>query len=325
MSDKPSLGTASIGTLPNIRFGLNCIFALPTLKFRTIKATPALKLSRESRMKNMGAIWLHNANMLMLAVRQLKEWGIGAYVVFHPLLPLYTLPDLGFTSEDLDEWPDIERQFGEVKRYCKSHHIRLSFHPDQYVLPGSPVDTVRCNSITNLRYHAMLCEHIGADTINLHLGGTYGNKQVAMARFIRNAKELPSSILSRLAIENDDKLYTPTDVSHVADDLGIPFMYDVHHHRLNPDGLSIEEATELSVRSWRRQEREPYLHIASSRDASGTGRERSAHADYVEARDFPECWLTQNQPLTVIVESKGREQAVLKLRADLVRRMSEKG
>jgi UV DNA damage endonuclease len=93
--------------------------------------------------------------------------------------------------------------------------------------------------------------------------------------------------------------------------LNVPFTYDVHHHRLNPDGISVDEATRLAVRTWEARGMEPYFHIASGRDHS------RAHAEVIDANDVPRCWLSLNQPVTVIVESKGREQAVFRLRNDM--------
>jgi UV DNA damage endonuclease len=48
-----------------------------------------------------------------------------------------------------------------------------------------------------------------------------------------------------LTLENDDISYTVSDLLPVCDKLAIPLVYDVHHHRCNPDGLPVEEATQL--------------------------------------------------------------------------------
>ena len=49
---------------------------------------------------------------------------------------------------------------------------------------------------------------------------------------------------SRLTLENDDKVYTPADLLPVCTEMKVPLVYDVHHHRCLPDGLSVEAATE---------------------------------------------------------------------------------
>ena len=63
--------------------------------------------------------------------------------------------------------------------------IRLSFHPDQFVVLSSPHPEVVANSIRELEYQARLAEAVGADVINIHAGGVYGDKPSALQRFSR--------------------------------------------------------------------------------------------------------------------------------------------
>jgi UV DNA damage endonuclease len=88
----------------------------------------------------------------------------------------------------------------------------------------------------------------------------------------------------------------------------------VHHHRCKPDGLSVDEATGLSRNSWERVGREPYFHISSPLNG-WQGQDPKPHADYVDPEDFPDCWKGFN--VTVDVEAKAKELAVLKLKKSL--------
>ena len=299
----------------HIRYGLNCTFSGHGFK-RGPSATRCWSMPVADRQQRLGDVWLHNATRLLAAVQQLATWDIRAYGVYNPLLPLCTLPDLGFDVQDLAAWPVIMRVYDDVRQFCCMHDIRLFVHPDQYVLPASPTPAVRARSVTNLTYNAMLCDCLGADMITIHMGGVYGNKPEAVQRFVDAVGNLPASILSRLALENDDMCYTPEDVSAVAAQLNIPFVYDVHHHRIHPDGLSVDAATDLSVQSWARRGMEPYVHISSSQDPS-TRTGRRQHADHVDIADVPDYWLQLQRPMSVIVESKGQDAAVFKLRMDL--------
>ena len=87
--------------------------------------------------------------------------------------------------------------------------------------------------------------------------------------------------------------------------------YDVHHHRCLPDGLSVAEITERAQGTW---QAEPLFHISSPL-AGWDGPKPERHHDYVEAGDFPVEWL--GWPLTVDVEAKAKELAVIRLIADL--------
>jgi UV DNA damage repair endonuclease len=48
-------------------------------------------------------------------------------------------------------------------------------------------------------------------------------------------------------LENDDRLFAVRDLLPLCTRTGVPLVYDVHHHRCNPDGLDVEAATDLAV------------------------------------------------------------------------------
>jgi UV DNA damage endonuclease len=98
--------------------------------------------------------------------------------------------------------------------------------------------------------------------------------------------------------------------------LSLPLVYDVHHHRCDRDGLSVAEATALAAESWRALAREPYCHLSSPRNG-WQGSDTKPHADYIDPADFPDCW--QGRDMTVDVEAKAKEMAVVRLMADLRR------
>jgi UV DNA damage endonuclease len=120
-------------------------------------------------------------------------------------------------------------------------------------------------------------------------------------------ERLPARVRSRLTLENDDKVYTPSDLLPVCADTDVPLVYDVHHHRCLPDGLSIEAATEKAVTTWNR---EPLFHISSPLEG-WAGPKPERHHDYIHPADFPPEW--KQRRLTVEVEAKAKELAVLRL------------
>jgi UV DNA damage endonuclease len=92
---------------------------------------------------------------------------------------------------------------------------------------------------------------------------------------------------------------------------GIPLVYDVHHHRCNPDGLSVEQATKKALATW---DREPMFHLSSPIEGRD-GPKPERHHDFITITDFPECW--RGLDATIEVEAKAKEVAVLKLRKQL--------
>jgi len=122
---------------------------------------------------------------------------------------------------------------------------------------------------------------------------------------------LPAAIRGRLTLENDDKVYSPAELLPACAATGVPLVYDVHHHRCLPDGLSVAEATTRARRTWTR---EPLFHLSSPIEG-WKGPKPERHHDFIDPADFPKEWL--GWPLTVEVEAKAKELAVARLQADL--------
>jgi UV DNA damage endonuclease len=230
-------------------------------------------------------------------------------------MPLKTHPDVGYSTEDLPLHDQIIQTFKDCGRFCQKHDIRTTFHPDQFILLSSPSSEVVQRSIADLIYQAEVAKWVNADVINIHGGGAYGDKSTSLRRFRKRIEQLPGAVRSRLTLENDDRVYTPKDLLLVCRDMDIPMVYDVHHHRCLPDGSSVEATTELAISTWNR---EPLFHLSSPKygwESSKPGN----HHDYIDADDFPACWT--NLDITVEVEAKAKELAVLKLKQDLIDRV----
>lgn len=294
-----------------IRLGLCCIFREAPIKFRVVRAVTLVRMTRSEAKRKLAETVLANAGSLRQAIVYCHENGIGAFRVTSPILPLATHPEHTYGLQDLNDGGEAARVFEECGRLGERYQIRLSFHADQFVVLNSPRPEVVESSVRELAYQAEVAEVIGADTINLHLGGGYGDKEAAMARFAEALERLPAEVRRRLTLENDDRVYSAAEVLRFCEENGAPMVYDVHHHRLLPDGLSIGEATERAMATW---DREPLFHLSSPLDG-WDGKTPQRHHDFVDLRDFPREWL--DRELTVEVEAKAKEVAVLRLREEL--------
>ena len=297
-----------------VRLGLCCIFREQPIKFRNTTATACLKLPRAKSLEKISELCRANAEALMAAMEFCVGNGIGCFRINSQILPLKTHPKLGYSMEALSDGAAIVKRFRECGEYAKEHDLRTSFHPDQFVVLNSPREDVVAHSVDELDYQAEVAEWVGADVLNIHGGGAYGDKEKALADFRRNLPHLSDRVRRRLTLENDDKIYTPADLLPVCRAEGIPLVYDVHHHRCNPDALSIEEATEQAIATW---DREPMFHVSSPIDG-WQGPKPSRHHDFINARDFPKIW--DSLPITVEVEAKAKEVAIKKLAKALDRR-----
>ncbi len=100
----------------------------------------------------------------------------------------------------------------------------------------------------------------------------------------------------------------------MCEQLDLPLVYDVHHHRCHGDGLGIGSATTLAIETWNR---EPLFHVSSPRNGWEAVNTRS-HSDYIDPNDFPALWLELD--ITVEVEAKAKELAVHKLKRELAKK-----
>jgi UV DNA damage endonuclease len=294
-----------------IRWGLCCIFREVPIKFHRTTAKYTAKLSADERLTRLSNICLHNAESLLEALKFCRLNGIGAFRINSQILPLKTHPQLAYEIEDLPQSTEIVNAFKKCKTYCHRHNLRTSFHPDQFILLSSPNPEVTRRSVSDLRYQAEVAEWVGADVINIHAGGAYGNKDEALERLVMRIGGLPQNVRRRLTLENDDRLYTPRDLLPVCEKLAIPLVYDRHHHLCLPDGRNVEDTTQLALKTW---DREPLFHISSPLK-SWQNRNPRNHHDYINLDDFPECWLKLD--ITVEVEAKAKELAVLKLMREI--------
>ncbi len=294
-----------------LRFGLCCQFAAEPIKFRTTTATAMLRLPASARLTRLADLCHANAEALMASLEYCARHGIGAFRVNSQILPVKTHPEAGYAMNELPGGAEIIARFRACGRFARSNNLRLSFHPDQFVVLNSPTARTLTHSLAELNYQAEVAEWVGADTINIHGGGAYGDKVAALIALRRNIERLPERVRLRLTLENDDKVYTPSDLLPVCADTGVPLVYDVHHHRCLPDGLSVAEITKRARKTW---PAEPLFHISSPLEG-WDGPKPGRHHDYINVGDFPPEWL--GWPLTVEVEAKAKELAVARLIADL--------
>jgi UV DNA damage endonuclease len=296
-----------------LRLGLCCLFKQAPIRFRSATAKVVKQLDRPGQLARLGELCLDNSLALVAAVEEVHRLGIGAFRVSSPLLPLYTHPEVGYCLEELPNGDEITAMLSSVRALKDRHRIRLSFHPDQFTLLSSPRPEVTSASLRELEYQVKLAVLIGADVINIHGGGVYGDKSSTLLRLVQQISDLPEPVRSRLTLENDDHSYTVKDLLPACEKLSIPLVYDVHHHRCNPDGLTVAAATAACLQSWHELGREPYFHLSSPK-YGWQGKPRP-HADFIDSADFPVEWQQLNA--TIDIEAKAKEMAILKLMEEL--------
>ena len=296
---------------PAPRLGLCCIFRDEPIKFSTTTAAALGRMQRSDALAKLSRLCLSNADALMAALRFCAAHGIACFRVNSQILPIKTHPEQGYELDQLPDAAEIVRRFRACGEFARANGLRSCFHPDQFIVLNSNRPEVVASSRQEIEYQAEVCEWIGADVINIHGGAAFGNKPAALETLARNIERLSPRARSLLTVENDDRIFTPADLFPWCRREGVPLVYDVHHHRCLPDGLSIDEATELATTTWNRI---PLFHISSPLEG-WDGPKPRRHHDFIDPRDFPDGWI--GKTVIVEVEAKAKEVAVLRLMRDL--------
>ena len=208
----------------------------------------------------------------------------------------------------LKDYKEIKSELKKAGDFAKFHNMRINSHPGPFVVLTSPKEEVVYNAIADLELHAKIFDMMGLsktpyNNINIHCNGVYGDKKSAMDRFCTNFKRLSKSVRSRLTVENDDKatMYSVLDLMYIHQKIGIPIVFDYHHHQFCTGGLTEEDALKLASTTWPdgiTQE----VHYSESKE----GNKPQAHSDYI--KQLPE---TYGLDIDIMVEAKAKELAIL--------------
>ena len=189
--------------------------------------------------------------------------------------------------------------------------IRISIHPDQFVLINSPRRKVVLNSISELAYACHLLEamKLGPDAkVQIHIGGGYGNKKKSMGNFIREYLSLPQMIKKRLVIENDHKIYSLADALEIHSRVGLPVLFDSFHHECLSAGETLREALGLASATWRKKDGPLMCDYSQARP----GAARGTHADSINLDRFREFMETaQDYDMDIMLEIKNKQKSAL--------------
>lgn len=283
---------------------------LSTLTARDPSSTLAVEYYR--------GIITNNLGVLEDVVHWCGDRGIRAFRVNSDLFPRATHPLVLPWVEDLLRQDSVRQQCARVREAARQLDVRLSEHPDQFLVGNSLRADVVNGTIAELEWRGRLGDLLGYDVICLHAGSGQPDRESALWRWEATLERLSAGVLSKLALENDDRVFTPEDILPASLAWGIPLVYDVHHHRVHPDSFSEAEATELAVASW--GDREPYFHLSSPREGWNS-RDVRPHHDLIDLADWPVEWTAMRQAgvsFTVDIEAKAKERAVLAVKDGLL-------
>jgi UV DNA damage endonuclease len=250
-------------------------------------------------------------------LRKILEWNLQNNIYFFRMSSNILPWASEYNIEEMPNFGAIHAAALAAGNYARQHQMRLTSHPGPFNKLASPQERVYKLTATDLTVHAELFDLIGLPRspyakLNIHVGAAYGDKSFALDNFCRNFERLPESVRSRLTVENDDKasLYSTKELyDGVYKRIGIPIVFDYHHHMLHPGNQSEQEALEMALSTWGGIK--PVVHYAESRSIEhGNPKIKpQAHSDRI-IRAFDDY----GYDLDVMIEAKYKEQALLEYR-----------
>lgn len=250
---------------------------------------------------------LKNIRDLIEVIKWNHRNGIEFYRMSSDMFPWMS----EYEFHDLPDYNKIKTLLRGTGYLVKKYNQRLTFHPGPFNVLASPNKNVVRKTIVELNKHAQIMDLMGLSTtpynkINIHVGGVYGDKQSALQRWVDNFKLLDENTKLRLTLENDDKIsaYTIRDLMFIHENVGIPLVFDYHHHTCHPDGMSHEEALRLAVSTWP-DNITPIVHISEP----SSDKNFRAHHDYVRTQVN-----TYGHDVDIMIEAKAKELALLEYR-----------
>ncbi|KAL4426553.1 hypothetical protein ABPG77_008411 [Micractinium sp. CCAP 211/92] len=281
-----------------------------------------IRTNRSCRRRTFEAEGLPHVSRLALAncrdLLPLVAWN-AAHGIHFFRIPSALFPwDAEYELEQLPDFPEIAEVLAQVGAAARAARQRLTCHPSHYVQLATPDERLRARSMRHLELNARVFDLMGyppshENKINIHVGGHYGCKRAALARFAAALDGLSHSCRSRLTVENDDRrgYFSTADLLPLHAAAGVPIVFDFLHHALLPGGLDEREALLAALATWPAGVR-PVVHYSEPSENPALARRAHSH---MLTRPFE--LYGREADVDVMLEAKGMEQALLFYRDQL--------
>lgn len=314
---------------------------------RTMTLATFSKLNdREAALRRLERIAEENLHNTLRLLKHNRYMDVKVYRFTSKLVPLVTHELL----DDWDPYPSLAQGFADVGSFVREHHMRVSFHPDHFTVLSTPRADVFRKSVIDLDHHVRMLEAMGLDeraTCNIHVGGSYGNKETAAHRFVDNFRTLEDRIARRITVENDDKTFTAAETLSICEEVGVPMVLDLHHDAVNPSDAPAAELWPRIMDTWNKygwnglqsekyaegqagvrvadepssvveslEWLPPKMHISSPK----SDKDPRGHADYVDPEPllrFLFAIAGTTPAIDIMIEAKQKDAALLKLMEDM--------
>ena len=257
---------------------------------------------------------IQNLTDLIKMIEWNEKNGIKVFRISSDLFPHKSNPNV--ENYDFEFALDLLKKAGDL---AKKYNQRITMHPGQYNVVGTPNESSFKKTILDLEYQATLLDLMGMDenaVMVVHGGGVYGDKSATKKRWCEQFQKLPKNVQKRLVLENCERDFSIIDCLDVSDIINIPVVLDSHHFncykQLHPNEKFEDESYYIPkiLKSWENKSVKPKFHVSEQ----GSGK-CGHHSDYIES--IPKYMLEipdkYNTEIDIMIEAKKKELAIFKL------------
>ncbi|WP_218133160.1 apurinic/apyrimidinic endonuclease family protein [Methanofollis tationis] len=224
-----------------------------------------------------------------------RKAGLYFFVIGPGLIPYATHP-----ANTLIWAEEFAADFAAVGAFIRDAGMRIAVQPSYgFAVPEGKGEREAAHAATIL--DAM---ELGTDAKVIAWAGGGPGRESAQDRTFKWLNRLPDGIRRRIAIRNDDTL-SVADCCAVAEECGVPVVYDHLHRDSAPSPFSSAEAIRRCAATWHEGDGAPILVFATP-EADG----RPAHT--IDADLFAEV-LAASMPADpdIVIDFQDREQSAL--------------
>jgi UV DNA damage endonuclease len=246
----------------------------------------------------------------LACLKQILEWnadqGLLFFRISSDLVPFASHPVCTLPWQDL-----FSGEFLEIGYIIRRERIRISMHPDQFIVLNALDPAIVRRSRAELSYHAEVLDLMGLDLsakIQLHIGGLYGDKEASMKRFVDQFLLLDQEVCRHLVIEHDEKRYSAVDCLKIHQRTGVPVVFDLFHHTCFNHGEQVPEIISAVGETWTAEDGIPMVDYSSQHPSKRPG----SHADHIDPGNFRK-FLENSKPFDfdLMLEIKDKEESAL--------------
>lgn len=216
------------------------------------------------------------------------------------------VPFASHRSLDFDWKPLVADRLAAIGARYSALGFRLSMHPGQYTVLNSPNPDIVAGAIAEVEYSCTVLDLMGLDgshKVVVHGGGIYGQREASTERLIAQLRALPDRLRRRLVLENDERYFNLAQITEVSEASGIPAVFDLHHHQINP----VPDAESWLLRLRAVWDCRPKVHLSSQKPNARIG----AHDDMLFPEDLARLCDILPFEADLMVEAKSKERAAL--------------